>query len=241
MRVVPGFGISLALMCGIAFVYTTPWDNYLVASEVWGYSPDRVLARMGHVPVEEYAFFILQPILTGLWLLLLFPRFRDDLRPTGHYTQTDRQSRFWGAALAIFLTYFGAAALTVTWGTYLGLILVWACPVIAFQWIFGGHDLWRLRKLWFLAWMPPTLYLWIADRIAISQGIWFFSEYKLSGVHIFGLPLEEALFFLVTNLMIVQGLILYQITLHRLPSDKLVALFGGPFSGRLRKPVAPES
>lgn len=51
----------------IALIYTTPWDNYLVASGVWFYDPARVWnIILGWVPLEEYIFFILQTILTGL-------------------------------------------------------------------------------------------------------------------------------------------------------------------------------
>ena len=57
-----------------AFVYTTPWDNFLVFREVWSYPPDRVLGRVGYVPYEEYAFFVLQTLISGLLLLLLMRR-----------------------------------------------------------------------------------------------------------------------------------------------------------------------
>lgn len=51
----------------IALVYTTPWDNYLVATDVWYYDPARVWnIILGWVPLEEYLFFVLQTILTGL-------------------------------------------------------------------------------------------------------------------------------------------------------------------------------
>ena len=67
-----GIGVGPALkwlgvVLLLAFAYTTPWDNYLVFREVWGYPPGRVLATIGYVPVEEYAFFLLQPIMTGLF------------------------------------------------------------------------------------------------------------------------------------------------------------------------------
>jgi lycopene cyclase domain-containing protein len=56
----------------IAVVYTTPWDNYLVATGVWWYDPQLVTGLvLGWVPIEEYTFFIVQPILAGLWLLML--------------------------------------------------------------------------------------------------------------------------------------------------------------------------
>jgi lycopene cyclase domain-containing protein len=48
-----------AILATVAFVWTTPWDNYLVKSGVWGYgNNDRVLYVIGFVPVEEYCFFI---------------------------------------------------------------------------------------------------------------------------------------------------------------------------------------
>ena len=56
------------LMPLIALVYTTPWDNYLVWQGVWGYPEGRVLLRLGYVPLEEYLFFLLQPLLTGAFL-----------------------------------------------------------------------------------------------------------------------------------------------------------------------------
>ncbi len=56
----------------VAVVYTTPWDNYLVATGVWYYDPALVTGIvLGWVPIEEYTFFVLQPILVGLWLVLL--------------------------------------------------------------------------------------------------------------------------------------------------------------------------
>jgi 15-cis-phytoene synthase/lycopene beta-cyclase len=50
----------------IAFIYTTPWDNYIVSQSAWGYEDNRVLGVVGYVPVEEYAFFIIQTVFTGL-------------------------------------------------------------------------------------------------------------------------------------------------------------------------------
>ncbi len=58
-----------------ALVYTTPWDNYLVATRVWTYHPARVWnIILGYVPLEEYFFFILQVTLAGLLTLWLIER-----------------------------------------------------------------------------------------------------------------------------------------------------------------------
>ncbi|MBN2146972.1 MAG: lycopene cyclase domain-containing protein, partial [Anaerolineales bacterium] len=56
----------ILLHVGIALVYTTPWDNYLVATGVWWYNPALVTGlRLWYVPVEEYTFFVLQTLLNG--------------------------------------------------------------------------------------------------------------------------------------------------------------------------------
>jgi lycopene cyclase domain-containing protein len=68
--------VMLVGLATIAVIYTTPWDNYLVATGVWYYDPRLVLNRtIGYVPVEEYLFFILQAFLTGLFGLWLWDRF----------------------------------------------------------------------------------------------------------------------------------------------------------------------
>ena len=68
--------MMLVGIAAIAVVYTTPWDNYLVASGVWYYDPKMVLnITLGYVPLEEYLFFILQTFLTGLFVFWLWRRF----------------------------------------------------------------------------------------------------------------------------------------------------------------------
>lgn len=51
---------KLYLLPIIAFIWTTPWDNELVRQEAWWYPTSCVLARIGYVPIEEYAFVSLQ-------------------------------------------------------------------------------------------------------------------------------------------------------------------------------------
>ncbi len=63
---------AMAILALVAFAYTTPWDNLIVALGVWTY--DRSLIAgivIGYVPLEEYLFYGLQTILTGLVLLAL--------------------------------------------------------------------------------------------------------------------------------------------------------------------------
>ncbi|MEM9226933.1 MAG: lycopene cyclase domain-containing protein [Verrucomicrobiota bacterium] len=200
------------VLAAIAFTYTTPWDNYLVASGVWYYGSDRVIesAILGYVPVEEYLFFILQPILTAgflLWYLAKSPQITTRLKDK----LERRKPAYLGCALFLGLTAIAAGMLLS--GNqqlrYLALILVWACPVLAFQWAYGGGTLYRLRRVALPAILAPTAYLCVVDMIALKLGIWVINPATSTGIHLYLLPLEEGLFFLLTNLLVVQGLLLY--------------------------------
>lgn len=197
---------SLPLVALIAFVYTTPWDNYLVYRGVWGYGPERVLGVIGYVPLEEYAFFLLQPFLTGLFLLRLL---RKEGETVGQ-AEASRRVR-WVGFIGFAIT--GIAGGLLLAGTlrmlYLGLILAWAAPVLAGMWAYAGDYFWHRRRVFFLAVAFPTVYLWIADRIALGLGIWDISDTYSLGFDPLGLPIEEAVFFLVTNLLVVQGVLLF--------------------------------
>lgn len=195
---------GIPLVTVVAFTYTTPWDNYLVAREVWWYGPDRVLATIGYVPIEEYTFFILQPILTGLVTFQYLARWVSP--------QHRRSSvGVWmGAILFGGLSLLGMALLLAEGpsGRYLGLILAWACPILTGMWIYDGETLWAFRELLLYTIGLPTVYLWVADATAIASEIWTISDHFTLGVAPFGLPVEEATFFLMTNCLVVKGLLL---------------------------------
>lgn len=197
--------VTIPLICLIAFTYTTPWDNYLVYRNVWWYGTDRVLGTIGYVPYEEYAFFLLQPILTGLFLYQLLARNAFPMKPAGAGARR--------AGILVFggLSVLGAGLLLSGWerGLYMGLILAWAGPVLTGMWIYGGTLLWSFRRPLFWGTLVPTLYLWVADHTAIALGIWDISDRYSLGFDPLGLPVEEATFFLVTNLLVVQGSLLF--------------------------------
>ena len=197
--------IAIPLLCIIAFSYTTPWDNYLVAREVWWYGSDRVIATIGYVPVEEYLFFLLQPVLTGLFLYHYLSRWRQASPPASW------RPHLWGGLFFGALGLGALALLALGWqtGLYLSLILGWACPVLAGMWVYGGNTLWRERRCLLIGAGAPTLYLWIADATAIHLNIWTISPKYTVGLNPFGLPVEEATFFLMTNLLVAKGVLLF--------------------------------
>jgi lycopene beta-cyclase len=203
------FGAAVGLHILVALIYTTPWDNYLVATGVWYYNPELVTGiTLGWVPIEEYTFFVVQTILAGLWMLFLMRRMRLDAGslPVLH-------SR-WRLAPVLVLVPLWLASLVVLllgWapGTYLGLELAWALLPIILQTAFGGDILRRYGRLVGLSILGMTAYLCAADFLAIGSGTWSISprqslELLLGGV----LPLEEVVFFLLTNTLITFGVVL---------------------------------
>ena len=201
-------GLGLVILALVALVYTTPWDNYLIERGVWWYGDGTVVATVWLAPVEEYLFMLLQPVLTVLWLSLLAP-------PNPGSASVTLRQRLVGVAAGGAVCLAGVSLLGDASTYYLGAILAWGGPVLAIQWGFGWPVLWATRRLVVLGVGVPTLYLWVADWVAIDLGVWVISETYTTGVTLFGLPVEEAAFFLVTNLFVVQGLVLFLWVLDR--------------------------
>ena len=204
LRQRPSNGAGLAALVVAAYVWTTPWDNYLVATGVWEYGPQRVIGTLWYVPVEEYAFFGLQTLLVGGVVLLA-------LRRTGELAPSPPTAR---ARLTTVMGWLAvaaaAAALTLVEPLrYLGLIVSWLAVPMAAQWWYGGRWLaQRLRAVWVPV-AAVIAYLWLADAYAIADGIWTISDRFTTGIAVGPLPLEEAVFFAGTTLLVVQGLILF--------------------------------
>lgn len=191
----------------IAFVYTTPWDSYMIRREVWWYGDGRVSARLFEVPLGEYIFFVIQPIITSLWLYLLLARKKT--RPSD------------GWEMRYILTAGGIAVTGLGWwltqgaeSFYIGMVLVWAGPVLVLQWAYGGHYVFRNKGIVAAAVVPPTVYFASVDRFAIENGIWIISDELTTGLKFLGLPVEEGAFFLLTNLLVVQGVMLFRWTIQ---------------------------
>ena len=207
----------LGFLVFVAVAYTTPWDNYLVASGVWWYDPKLVTGiTIGWVPIEEYTFFVVQTVMTGLFYLFL---------RRGHEIERLAYSRNFVRIIAFIGTtiiWIGSGVLLISgWvpGTYLGLILAWALMPIIIQVAFGADLLLKDWRLVSVAILIPTIYLGVVDWLAIGFGTWTISDLKTTGWMIAGrLPIEEFIFFLVTNILVVFGL---HLGLHPLSSNRM--------------------
>lgn len=190
--------IALAL---IALVWTAPWDEHLVRTGIWSYGEAGVLALVGSVPAEEYAFVILLVVLVAAWGMRA--GLLDGAPVEG------RGSRARGAASWLLVAAVGAVLLSLGESLrYLGLLLIWVAPPLALQRAVAGDLLGGRRLHRFLLAGPVALWLCVADRFALADGIWAISPSSSTGLMVAGLPLEEALFFLLTTTLVADGLLL---------------------------------
>lgn len=191
----------------LALIYTTPWDNYLVATRVWWYDPNLVTGQtIGYVPVEEYTFFIVQTLMTGLWSLAVMRHIVPQVMPLVPNPQLRLQS---GVVVSV-IWLASTLLLLAGWkpGTYLTLILSWALIPVLIQTAFGADILAASlpRILWTV--IPSTIYLWAVDYLAIQSGTWVIDPAQTTGIKLGILPLEEMVFFFMTNLIISLGITL---------------------------------
>lgn len=203
-------------LCIVAFAYTTPWDNYLVASGVWYYDINLVTGIVfGWVPIEEYTFFILLPIMTGLLTLAVIryvPLNSKVLRGA-----LSNRIRVWatGAIFMIWIVCTGILMMSfadTSWQQwrYFGLLMSWGLLPIMLQTAFGADIFLRHWKIIALGIAIPSLYLSWADSLAITAGTWTIDPlYSVEVLKIGGvLPFEEALFFTMVNVLVVIGMVL---------------------------------
>ncbi|PYH67439.1 terpenoid synthase [Aspergillus vadensis CBS 113365] len=205
---------KICILITISIIATIPWDSYLIRCAIWTYPPDAVVgSKILDIPVEEVFFFVIQTYITSVaYCIFTKPLVRPMyLRPHLGRCRTRNMVAF------VILTLMGGGIACLLLGqhmTYLGLILVWVCPILLFQWMLSHPFLIGLPgKPTIAAICLPTLYLWVADSCAMESGTWRIESGTKLDYQIGGLEVEssnsnrEALFFLVTNMMIVLGLI----------------------------------
>jgi len=201
-------GAGLLIVTILAVVYTTPWDRLLIEMGVWSYGANTVAGRLWGVPYEEILFFVLQPVLTTLWTVHV-------VGPVAAVPGHSWRDRAIGAGAGLSVGLVGVGLLTAQSTVYFGALLAWAGPVLALQWAVGWRYLVRTRARVALGVLVPSAYLWVVDRLAIEAGVWTIADTYTTGFAVAGLPIEEMCFFVVTNLFVVQGIVLFRWVVHR--------------------------
>ncbi len=195
----------VAVLAPVALLWTAPWDEHLVRTGVWTYAPDAVVARVGSVPAEEYLFVVLEVLLVGAWAVrtgALAPRSLPAPSPVAGARARGAVGWLAVAAVGVVLALAGGHL------RYLGLLLLWIGPPMALQRAVAGDLLRSRRRARLTVALPCALWLCTADRLALADGIWAITPTSSTGVLLLGLPLEEALFFLLTCVLVTDGLLL---------------------------------
>jgi len=92
--------------------------------------------------------------------------------------------------------------------TYLVLEIAWGMPVVGLQWLAGYRILRHNLRALATGLAVMTAYLVCADGIAITTGIWTLHSNRIVGLYVADVPVEEIIFFLLTNAMVMQTVIL---------------------------------
>nr|CBY78076.1 mutant phytoene synthase/carotene cyclase [Neurospora crassa] len=204
--------IQTGFLVVVAFTAALPWDAYLIKHKVWSDPPEAIVGpRLLGIPFEELFFFVIQTYITAL-VYILFNK------PVLHALHLNNQQnppawmrvvKVTGQVVLVALSVWGWNAAQVHQETsYLGLILVWACPFLLAIWTLAGRFI--LSLPWYATLLPmflPTFYLWAVDEFALHRGTWSIGSGTKLDFCLFGkLDIEEATFFLVTNMLIVGGM-----------------------------------
>ncbi|KAG0650248.1 terpanoid synthase [Hyphodiscus hymeniophilus] len=208
---------KILFLISVAVVSTIPWDSYLIRRKIWTYPPRVVVGPLlFSIPLEEVFFFVIQTYNTSLiYLLMSKPVFNPSyLRPRKDHKSPIpyRVQRKLGAVVLVAAVMYG---MILIWsggeGTYLGLILAWAGPFALLLWSLSYQFLIGLPATSTIIPIAlPTLYLWVVDTLALKRGTWTIESGTKLGLHLWeGLEIEEAIFFLATNTLIVFGLVAF--------------------------------
>ena len=93
--------------------------------------------------------------------------------------------------------------------TYITLEVIWAGPIVVLQWLLGLDVMISRWKVWLPGILIPTVYLTAMDSIPLGSHTWTINPaFSLNVFLPFGVPIEEGVFFLLTNALVVQGIIL---------------------------------
>jgi putative membrane protein len=201
------FGLVLLAV----MIFTAPWDNLAAKWGIWGFPREKYSLRLGYLPVEEYAFFLLQSANVMLAVRALF-RFFPDWQ-TGQGIVIGKWTL---VCLVASVIPWAFVAIQLRWlrrragpSVNYAIHLAWFLPVIYAQWIlapllFGGH-----AGLLALVTVAFCVYYTLADLAAVRAGTWFFDEHQITGVKLGGiLPWEEITFFFLTSLLVAQSYLL---------------------------------
>jgi len=187
----------LIMLVVIALLQAAVWDNYGASLGIWVFDQRNMFldsnVMLGlPVPGEEYLWILNDTLFSYAFTLRLWTEFGAG-RPPAAVSPVARKVGF---IVLISSALIGVAFLAFLPSTYafLGISLAFFCPFIAWQWAQSSAVFLGYWKVWLASWLVPGLWTYLADCIAVNQGIWVFDYDKFtSGIWIGGLVQPEVL------------------------------------------------
>ncbi|KAF2807437.1 Lycopene beta-cyclase [Mytilinidion resinicola] len=213
---------KVGFLVTIAVLATIPWDSYLIRNRIWTYPSNVIIGpTLFDIPAEELFFFVIQTYTTSILYLLLSkatfqPAYLRAERKQKHRQDFNNTSwRLYRIAGQLF--FVGAIIAGIGMirdngrASYMGLIVLWAAPFLLLLWSLAYQFILGLPTInTALPILIPTLYLWHVDTLALQRGTWVIESGTKLGIHLWdGLEIEEAVFFLTTNTLVVFGLLAF--------------------------------
>jgi putative membrane protein len=199
-----GAYVITVVLTAIAFAFSCLWDNLPAWRGVWTVEAHMTIGTAGFMPFEEYFWFIDHTLLASFWVLRLWSSRRTR---SESFATSRRETRTIGAGLCLLAALCGLWLLQFERTFYLGVLLSFMSPVAAFQWWFCGHLLVQQPREWIMGIAVPSIYLLLLDTWAIHRGLWRISQTYTTGLHLFGVQLEQILVYTTTTALVVQPLV----------------------------------
>jgi len=203
---------EVCLLSVIAVIWSTPLEQFLIYSSAWSHFDDRVIYFVGNIPIEECAFFVIASFI-----------------PCGVFMQVSEGihlksvPRTWSCQLnSALIWFFGSIAFIFgiciwPYHFYLANIICWSVPVIMFQWWYCPEVFFAYKWPLIKSVSAVTLFFSVTDHWALSHGIWRVDDVMFDVIP--GLPFEEFLWYFVTSVMGLQGLMMILSTQLKLNND----------------------
>ncbi len=197
-------------------IFTSPWDNLAAKWGIWGFPREKYSMRIGYLPIEEYAFFLLQSLNVMLAVRALFHFVPNWQSGQGVLIGKDTLMYLGASIMPWLFIWFQLRWLRKRGGPCVNyaIHLAWFLPVIYGQWVLAPFLFLSHAGLLATVTVFFGVYYTVADFVAVRAGTWFFDEKQITGVKLAGLlPWEEIAFFFITSLLVAQSYLLL------LPSD----------------------